>query len=60
MEAAIFAESIPFNETRDYVKKVISNAVIYQALFTGKPASIKDRLPLIPPRRAEERPTEMP
>ena len=60
MEAAIFAESIPFNETRDYVKKVISNAVIYQALFTGKPASIKDRLPLIPPRRGEERPTETP
>ncbi len=60
MEAAIFAESIPFNETRDYVKKVISNAVIYQALFTGKPASIKDRLPLIPPRRGEERPTQTP
>ena len=60
MEAAIFAESIPFNETRDYVKKVISNAVIYQALFTGRPASIKDRLPLIPPRRGEERPSETP
>ena len=54
MEAAVFAESIPFNETRDYVKKVISNAVYYQALFTGKPASIKDRLPVIPPRRGED------
>ena len=60
MEAAVFAESIPFNETRDYVKKVISNAVIYQALFTGKPASIKDRLPLVPARRADERSTETP
>lgn len=60
MEAAIFAESIPFNETRDYVKKVISNAVIYQALFTGKPASIRDRLPPIPPRRADERGTDTP
>jgi soluble lytic murein transglycosylase len=60
MEAAVFAESIPFNETRDYVKKVISNAVIYQALFTGKPASIKDRLPMIPPRRGEEKASDTP
>lgn len=60
MEAAVFAESIPFNETRDYVKKVISNAVFYQALFTGKPASIMDRLPPIPPRRPDEKSTETP
>jgi len=60
MEAAIFAESIPFNETRDYVKKVLSNAVYYQVLFTGKPASIKDRLPMIPPRRADEKGSDTP
>jgi len=60
MEAAVFAESIPFNETRDYVKKVISNAVIYQAMFTGKPASIRDRLPPVPPRRPDERSTDTP
>jgi soluble lytic murein transglycosylase len=60
MEAAVFAESIPFNETRDYVKKVISNAVIYQALFTGKPASIRDRLPPVPARRNDERSTDTP
>jgi soluble lytic murein transglycosylase len=60
MEAAIFAESIPFAETRDYVKKVLSNAVYYQVLFTGKPASIKDRLPVIPPRRADEKGSDTP
>lgn len=60
MEAAVFAESIPLNETRDYVKKVISNAVIYQALFTGKPASIRDRLPLVPARTADEKPIDTP
>ena len=60
MEAAIFAESIPFNETRDYVKKVVSNSVYYQALFTGKAASIKDRLPTVPPRRAGEPGTDTP
>ncbi|MFZ9150919.1 MAG: transglycosylase SLT domain-containing protein, partial [Burkholderiales bacterium] len=26
MEAAVYAESIPFNETRDYVKKVMANS----------------------------------
>ena len=33
MEVAAWAESIPFNETRDYVKKVLSNATIYSALL---------------------------
>jgi soluble lytic murein transglycosylase len=29
LEGAIYAESIPFNETRDYVKKVMTNAWFY-------------------------------
>ena len=33
LEAAIWAENIPFNETRDYVKKVLSNATFYAALL---------------------------
>jgi len=33
MEPAAWAETIPFTETRDYVKKVLSNAVVYDALF---------------------------
>ncbi len=60
MEAAVFAESIPFNETRDYVKKVMSNATYYSALFTGKPQSLKERLAVIPPRRGDEKTTETP
>ncbi|MFY9509363.1 MAG: transglycosylase SLT domain-containing protein, partial [Rubrivivax sp.] len=43
-EPAAWAESIPFNETRDYVKKVLSNAVYYTALLTGKLPSLKTRL----------------
>ena len=31
LEGAVYAETIPFNETRDYVKKVLSNAMFYQA-----------------------------
>lgn len=44
LEGAIYAETIPFSETRDYVKKVMSNAVYYTVLFTGKPDSLKARL----------------
>ena len=51
MEPAAWAENIPFNETRDYVKKVLSNSVYYSALLGGKPMSLKARLgPPIGPR----------
>ncbi len=44
IEPAIWAENIPFNETRDYVKKVLTNATVYASLMGGKPASLKARL----------------
>ncbi|MGE5651056.1 MAG: transglycosylase SLT domain-containing protein [Bacillota bacterium] len=50
VEGAIFAESIPFNETRDYVKKVLSNATYYAALFESKPQSLKARLGTVAPK----------
>lgn len=50
VEGAIFAETIPFNETRDYVKNVMSNAVYYAALFSGQPQSLKQRLGEISPQ----------
>jgi soluble lytic murein transglycosylase len=50
MEGAIFVETIPFTETRDYVKSVMSNTVYYSALFAAKPQSLKARLGTIQPR----------
>ena len=50
MEAAIWAENIPFNETRDYVKKVLSNTTNYAAILTRQPQSLKARLGSIGPR----------
>ena len=44
LEAAIWAENIPFKETRDYVKKVLSNTTLYAAVLSGQPQSIKARL----------------
>ena len=36
IEPAIWAENIPFNETRDYVKKVLSYATVYAAILAGR------------------------
>lgn len=49
-EAAIWAENVPFNETRDYVKKVLANTTLYAALISGQPQSIKARLGSVGPR----------
>jgi soluble lytic murein transglycosylase len=53
LEAAIWAENIPFNETRDYVKKVLSNTTNYAAIITGQPQSLKARLGTVGPRNAQ-------
>ena len=58
VEGAVFAETIPFNETRDYVKKVMSNSVYYAALFENKAQSLKSRLGTIAPKAAGS--TELP
>jgi len=58
VEGAVFAETIPFNETRDYVKKVMSNTVYYAALFESKAQSLKARLGIIAPKAAGT--TELP
>ena len=50
LDAAIWAENVPFAETRDYVKKVLSNTTNYAAILTGQPQSLKARLGLVGPR----------
>jgi soluble lytic murein transglycosylase len=50
MESAVFIESIPFVETRTYVKNVMSNATYYAALFEGRPQSIKARIGAVAPK----------
>ncbi len=45
-----FIESIPFNETREYIQAVLRNADVYRELYAGKPepqliASVKPSAP---------------
>ncbi len=58
MDAAAWAENIPFNETRDYVKKVLANATIYARLMGQPDAQIRQRLgQRVGPRNAAGNPT---
>ena len=50
LDAAIWAENVPFAETRDYVKKVLANTTNYAAMLTGQPQSLKARLGTVGPR----------
>jgi len=58
LEGAIYAETIPFPETRDYVKKVMSNAVFYAAILEKKLTPIKARLGMVPARNGAEAPLD--
>jgi soluble lytic murein transglycosylase len=57
IEGAAYAETIPFNETRDYVKKVMSNATYY-AHALGQPVQpLRQRLNTIGPRLRDREPS---
>jgi soluble lytic murein transglycosylase len=48
LEGAIYAETIPFSETRNYVQKVMANAHLYAPRLGLKTMSFKQRLGIIP------------
>lgn len=50
----IWVENIPFEETRDYVKKVLSNTANYAALLTVQPQSLNARLGVVTPARSPD------
>ena len=56
LEGAIYAESIPIAETRDYVKKVMANTTLYADRLGLKPVSLRERLGMIPGIAREETP----
>jgi len=60
MEAAVYIESIPFAETRDYVKKVMSNAIYYAERFGQPSVLLKERLGTVPPRKTPAMPAADP
>ncbi|MDD4978068.1 MAG: transglycosylase SLT domain-containing protein [Gallionella sp.] len=53
LEGAIYAESIPFDETREYVKKVMSNTAYYAKEFGSSTHTLKERLGIIAAKSPE-------
>lgn len=50
LEATIYIETIPFAETREYVKKVMANTQNYARLFRQPGPGLRERLGTIPAR----------
>jgi soluble lytic murein transglycosylase len=50
LEGAIWVETIPFNETRDYVKRVLANATLYARMLDRPYVSLTQRLGTVMPR----------
>lgn len=50
LEGAIYAETIPFSETRNYVKKVLANAHLYAKQLGLESVPLNARLGVVPAR----------
>ena len=48
LEGAIYTETIPFSETRNYVQKVMANAHLYAHQLGLKAITLKERLGVVP------------
>jgi len=57
MEGAIYAETIPFSETRDYVKKVLANASYYSQTLNQPMQTLRQRLGVVAPRQRDKEPS---
>jgi soluble lytic murein transglycosylase len=54
LEGAVYTETIPFNETRDYVQKVMGNAQYYARQLGTQQKPLSQRLGAIPGKESEE------
>ncbi len=48
LEGAIYAETIPFNETRVYVQRVMANVHLYAQQIGAKSVTLRERMGIVP------------
>ena len=53
LEGAIWVETIPFNETRDYVKRVLANTMLYTHALGRPHVALTQRLGVVTPRGSD-------
>jgi soluble lytic murein transglycosylase len=51
MDAEIWVETIPFNETRDYVKNVLAFTTVYDFRLNNRPMRLTNRMPAVAPAK---------
>jgi soluble lytic murein transglycosylase len=54
LEGAIWVETIPFNETRDYVKRVLANTMFYARALERPLVPLTQRLGVVTPRGVDD------
>ena len=54
MEGAVYVETIPYGETREYVKRVLANTVHYALLLEGRSVPLKQRMGMVPGSSLDE------
>jgi soluble lytic murein transglycosylase len=50
LDGALFVETIPVAETREYVKRVLFNTVVYRSLMDQPPSSLRSLLGTVTPK----------
>ena len=55
VDARIWIENIPYNETRKYVRRVLAADTIFHWRLTGEMQRLSDRLPQVQPLPADQR-----
>ena len=54
VDARVWIENIPFNETRKYVRRVMAAETIFHWRMTGEMRRLSDRLPQVQPLPADQ------
>jgi soluble lytic murein transglycosylase len=54
LEGAVWVETIPFNETREYVKRVLANTMLYTRVLDRPYVPLTQRLGVVTPRGADD------
>lgn len=53
MEAERWVETVPYTETRRYVKNVLAFTAVYERRLGGEGTRLSDSMPLVPPRNGD-------
>jgi soluble lytic murein transglycosylase len=54
LEADVWVETVPFDETRGYVQRVLASDAVFQWRMSGRTVRLAEVMPPVPPRRSPQ------